>query len=165
MPNSRLDIWNWMLKTKLYIWNVITLDFSQFQFPTCNKGVLSTSNANNLAWIKGNLGRKLEIDSSGGCKIFSFQKSKSDPEKEEEEEDNDDTKEEKQKGGLTKSEQRTVNYLVQKQVQGSKAFRRQQHIKSAKEGKKSKFAKKKTKSKRDKHFNPMKNTGRKWCIR
>merc|ERR1712037_305333 len=92
-------------------------------------------------------------------------KSKSDPEKEEEEEDNDDTKEEKQKGGLTKSEQRTVNYLVQKQVQGSKAFRRQQHIKSAKEGKKSKFAKKKkykTKSKREKHHNPMKNTsGRK----
>ena len=65
-------------------------------------------------------------------------------------------------GGLTKSEQRAVNRLVQKQVQGSKAFRRQQHIKSAKEAKKSGFKKKhKTKSKRDRHHNPMKNSTRK----
>ena len=94
------------------------------------------------------------------AKYFLFQRSKSGPEKEEEE-DNDETEgEEKQKtGGLTKSEQRAVNRLVQKQVQGSKAFRRQQHIKSAKESKKSKYTAKKkykTKSKRDKHHNPMK---------
>ena len=98
-----------------------------------------------------------------------MQNSKSRPDKEEE--DNDDTgeveEEEEQKkggGGLTKSEQRAVNRLVQKQVQGSKAFRRQQHLKSAKEAKKSRFAAKKkhkTKSKRDRHHNPMKNSSRK----
>ena len=57
-----------------------------------------------------------------------------------------------------------MNRLVQKQVQGSTAFRRQQSIKSAKEAKKNRFATKrkhKTKSKRDKHHNPMKNPSRK----
>ena len=57
-----------------------------------------------------------------------------------------------------------MNRLVQKQVQGSTAFRRQQSIKSAKEAKKNRFAtkrKNKTKSKRDKHHNPMKNPSRK----
>ena len=45
----------------------------------------------------------------------------------------------------------------------SKAFRRQERLRSVKESKKSSFKKKgKTKSKRDKHFNPMKNSaGRK----
>ena len=94
-----------------------------------------------------------------------FQKSKSGHD-DELAEDNEEADGEQKRGGggLTKKEQRTVNRLVQKQVQGSTAFRRQQSIKSAKEAKKNRFATKrkhKTKSKRDKHHNPMKNPRRK----
>ena len=104
-----------------------------------------------------------------GCLLY-FQRSKtcSDDEEAEDNEAADEADDGEQKrvggGGLTKKEQRAVNRLVQKQVQGSTAFRRQQSIKSAKEAKKNRFATKKrnkTKSKRDKHHNPMKNPSRK----
>ena len=60
---------------------------------------------------------------------------------------------------MTKTEQRTLNRLVVKEVQKTKAFRAQQQIRSVKDAKKSgKKAKpkKKTLKKREKHYNPMK---------
>ncbi len=63
---------------------------------------------------------------------------------------------------MTKTEQRTLNRLVQKEVQKTKAFRTQQQMKSKKDAKKSRFGrkggKKKTLTKREKHYNPKRRT-------